>query len=260
MNFKSLKIPNGNVTKIRDSDGNLLWRKNDLTVKVNAITCKNIIDNTTIENYLNRYGEMVSNTSWLISDFLPCESGNVEVASNGTAPSICFYDKNKDYISGFAYLGTNPKTVFSPLNAVYCKWSMSKSSVASSYVTLKFSNYTELFKTTMIDKVINIQGEVVTDYVTGSYNYTGEVNGIALPCDGKTTVNFDGFGVNASRLIVCFYDINDEPILSSRTKPNVVSGSLSVPADAYGVRFAYYYSVGGTPLVNAFKNFTVDIV
>lgn len=260
MTFKALKIPNGNVTKIRNKDGNLLWRKNDLTVTVNAVTSKNVIDNCILASYLNKNGEVVSNTSWQISDYLPCESGSVEVASGGTAPSICFYDKDKNFISGFNYLNTNPKTVFSPLNAVYCRWSVSNNATTTSYVKLKFSNYTELFRTSLIDKVINIQGEVVTDYITGSYNYTGEVNGIGLPCDGKTTVNFDGFGVTTARLLACFYDINDVPIASSRTKPNVASGSLTVPSDAYYVRFSYYYSVGGTPLVNAFKNFTVDIV
>lgn len=260
MNFTALKIPEGTVTKIRDSNGNMLWRKEDLLVKVNAATTKNVIDNTTTGNYINKTGALIENGGWQVSDYLPCEPGEMTVASTGTSPSICFYDKDKNFISGTPYLNTNPKTVTAPPRTCYCRWSVAGSASTASYVILPYSNNTEIFRNSLIDKVINIQGEVVTDYVTGAYTYTGEVNGIGIPCDGKTTVNFSGFGVTASRLLACFYDVDDKPIASSRAKPNAASGSLSVPDGAGYVRFAYYYSVGGSKLPNAFKNFTVEVV
>lgn len=259
MNFIGLKIPEGTVTKIRDSAGNMLWRKEDLFVRLNAVTTKSIIDNTTVGCYINKEGVETTNVSWQISDYIPCEPGTFDVASAGTSPSICFYDKDKNFLSGVPYFNTNPKTVTAPPKTCYCRWSVSNSSTVNSYVNIPFSNPTELFRSSLINKVINIQGEVVTDYVTGSYNYTGEVNGIPIPCEGKSKVNFSLFGTSVSRLLVCFYDMDDNPITSSRTKPNESSGSLSIPEGAYSVRFAYYYSVGGSPLANAFKNFVISM-
>lgn len=260
MNFKALKIPDGDVTKIRDSNGNLLWRKEDLFVKVNAVTTKTIIDNLIEGKYLNKTGAESVNSTWNISDFLPCESGDVVIASVGTAPAICFYDKAKNFISGVSYANTNPKTVTAPPNTHFCKWSVSNNSTATTYIIIPFSNYTELFRASMMDKVINIQGEVVSDYETGGNTYLGEVNGMGLPCDGKSKVNFSGFGLPAGRLLVCFYGADDKPISGTRTKPNVTSGSLDVPNGAYYVRFAYWYIVGTSVKSDkAFKNFVIDV-
>lgn len=259
MDFTGLKIPNGIVTKIRDSNGNLLWRKEELSVKVNAVTTKNIIDSTITGNFINKEGVITENVAWQVSDYLPCEPGNVEVASTGTSPGICFYDKDKNFISGVPYLNTNPKAVIAPPKTYYCRWSVSNNANVSTYVVIPFSNYTELFKSSMITKVINLQGEVVSDYVSGSSTFTGEVNGIGIPCDGKTTVNFNGFGITAGRLLTCFYDADDKPISGTRTKPNATSGSISIPDGACYVRFSYYFSVGTSALPNAFKNFTINM-
>lgn len=258
MDFTDLKIPEGVVTKIRDVEGNILWKK-ELYVKLNAVTTKNIINNTTTGHFINKEGVETENVSWQISDYIPCESGTFSVASSGTSPSICFYDKDKNFLSGEPYFNTNPKTVTAPPKTCYCRWSISNSSTINSYLYLPYSNPTELFKTSLVDKVIDTTGVVVSDYVTGSYNYTGETNGILIPCEGKTKVNFSGFGVTVSRLLVCFYDADDKPITGSRTKPNAAEGSIDVPEGAYGVRFSYYYSVGGSKLVNAFKNFVITM-
>lgn len=260
MNFTGLKIPDGIVTKIRDSDGNLLWRKENLLVKVNATTTKTIIDNLIEGKYLNKTGAESANNTWNISDFIPCEPGDVEIASVGSAPSMCFYDKDKNYISGVQYLNTNPKSAIAPPNTYYCKWSVSNSATATTYITVPYSNTTELFRASMMDKVINIQGNVVSEYVTGGSTYAGEVNGIGIPCDGKSKVNFSGFGTSAGRLLVCFYDAEDKAINGTRAKPMATSGSIDVPEGAYYVRFAYYYIVGtDTKSDKAFKNFLVDV-
>lgn len=261
MNFIALKIPEGDVAKIRDGNGNMIWRKEDLSVKVNAVTTKTIIDNLTEGKYLNKTGAESTNNTWNISDFLPCEPGDVIVASVGSAPSICFYDKDKNFISGVQYLNTNPKNAIAPPNTYYCRWSVSNSATATTYVVIPYSTATGLFKSSMMDKVINIQGNVVSEYVTGGSTYSGEVNGIGIPCDGKSKVNFAGLGTSAGRLLVCFYDADDKPISGTRTKPNALAGSLNVPDGAHYVRFSYYYIVGtDTKSDRAFKNFTVEVV
>lgn len=260
MDFTGLKIPDGEVVKIRDSNGNLLWRKEELSVKINAVTTKSIIDNLTEGKYLNKTGAESTNNTWNISDFLPCEPGDIVIASIGSAPSMCFYDKDKNYISGIQYLNTNPKSAVAPPNTYFCRWSVSNSSTATTHIIIPYSNRTELFRASLMDKVINIQGNVVSDYVTGGSTYAGEVNGIGIPCDGKSKVNFSGFGTSAGRLLVCFYDADDKPISGTRTKPNATSGSLNVPDGAYYVRFAYYYIVAtDTKSDRAFKNFTVNV-
>lgn len=260
MDFTGLNIPEGEVTKIRDSGGNLLWRKETLSVTVNAVVTRNIIDNLTEGKYLNKTGAESTNNTWNISDFIPCEPGDIEVASVGSAPSMCFYDKDKNYLSGIQYLNTNPKSGVAPPKTHYCKWSVSNSATATTYIKIPFSNTTELFKASMVDKVINIQGNVVAEYVTGGSTYAGEVNGIGIPCEGKTKVNFSGFGTSAGRLLVCFYDADDKAINGTRTKPSAVSGSIAIPEGACYVRFSYYYIVGtDTKSDKAFKNFTVDV-
>lgn len=261
MNFTALKIPQGDVAKIRDGNGNMIWRKEDLFVKVNAVTTKTIIDNLTEGKYLNKTGAESTNNTWNISDYLPCEPGDVIVASVGSAPSICFYDKDKKFISGVQYLNTNPKNAIAPPNTYYCRWSVSNSATATTYVVIPYSTPTGLFRASQMDKVINIQGNVVSEYVTGGSTYSGEVNGIGIPCDGKSKVNFAGFGTSAGRLLVCFYDSDDKPISGTRTKPNALAGSLNVPDGAHYVRFSYYYIVGtDTKSDRAFKNFTVEVV
>lgn len=261
MNFTALKIPQGEVAKIRDSNGVLLWRKNFFQYKINAKTTREIVDNLDETGYINKSGVVTANGSWKTSDFLPCEPGDAIVASAGTSPAICFYDRDKNFISGVAYFNENPKNVVIPPTAYFFRWSLSNSSSTGSYVRVPFSNASELFHLSQMDnRVINMQGEVVTDYITGSYNYTGECNAIAIPCAGASAVNFAGFGATASRLLTCFYDANDAPITSSRQKPNVQEGSLTVPEGAEGVRFAYFYSVGATPIAAAFRNFTVEVV
>ena len=259
MNFTGLKIPEGEVVKIRTSDGTMLWRKGFFNYKVYAKTIRDVIDNLDETGFLNKNGTVTSNTGWKASDYMPCEPGIATVVSNGTSPAICFYDKDKNFISGVAYNNESPKEVVIPPRAYFFRCSVANNAVLGAYVTIPYSNPTELFKASLVDKVINIQGEIVTDYVTGSYNYTGEVNGIGIPCEGKSTVNFSGFGATATRLLACFYDSNDSAIASTRTKPNAVSGSLSIPEGAAFVRFSYYYTVGATKLTNAFKDFTINI-
>lgn len=261
MNFEKLIIPAGEVTKIRDSNGVLLWRKNFFQYKINAQTTREIIGNMEETGYINKTGAIIANGAWKASDYLPCEPGAAVVVSGGTAPAICFFDKNKNFISGISYMNENPKDVFIPNNAYFFRWSVSNSSLTGSHVTVPFSNATELFHASQMDnRVINLQGAVVTDYVTGSSNFTGECNAIAIPCAGASAVNFAGFGTSASRLIACFYKVDDTPITTSRQKPNAQEGSLTVPENAAGVRFSYYYSVGSSPVAAAFRNFTVEVI
>lgn len=261
MDFTALRIPQGDVAKIRDSNGVLLWRKNTFQYKINAKTTREIVDNLDETGYINKSGAIVANSGWKTSDFLPCEPGGAVVVSGGTSPAICFYDRDKKFISGVAYFNESPKDVVIPPNAYFFRWSVSNASVLGAYVTVPFSNATELFHLSQMDnRVINLQGVVVTDYTTGSSNFTGECNAIAIPCAGASAVNFAGFGSSASRLLACFYNADDTPIASLRQKPNVQAGSLTVPEGAEGVRFSYYYSVGTSPIAAAFKNFTVEVV
>lgn len=256
MDFTSLKIPEGEVTKIRDSDGNLLWREKTLYYKALSLTCRDYLDNCTT-GYLKNNGAISSGT-WKVSDYLVCEPGTLEVSSPGAAPSVCFYTEDKVFISGENYNSTNPKQIVIPNNAYYLRWSMIDSN-STSYIQVPFSNYTELLKNTLIDKVINTSGTPVETYTSGSNSYYGECNGVGIPCEGKTSVNFSGFGTSAPRLIACFYNFNDVPIASSRVKPSVTEGSLSVPSDAISVRFSYYNTVNAK-IPNAFKNFSIDVV
>ena len=83
----------------------------------------------TVGAYLLSDGSLRSEGSWAITDYIPCD-GTAFVLNKvgGNAPSICFYDSNKNYISGQGY-GTGAASIKSIIyatatsNAKYIRFS-----------------------------------------------------------------------------------------------------------------------------------------
>ena len=75
--------------------------------------------------YLNSSGEEIYNTGWNINEYFRVEPNTSYVWSNtkGNVSNnvcVCFYDKNKQYISGINH-STSPKIMTTPSNAVYAR-------------------------------------------------------------------------------------------------------------------------------------------
>ena len=54
--------------------------------------------------YLKSDGTLQGDNAWNVTDYIPCDGVNFVLAEvGGNAPSICFYDSNKTFISGTQY-------------------------------------------------------------------------------------------------------------------------------------------------------------
>lgn len=92
-------------------------------------------DNLPLTGYLNGDGTVVSNSSWGISDYIPVKSEQIYRIQNsrGNSPGYCFYDDNKEYISGEGFQNRNGFNVTTPSTAKYIRVSVSTTSSSSSY-------------------------------------------------------------------------------------------------------------------------------
>ena len=107
------------------------------TINVNN---KNLFnkDDTNITNnrYLKEDGLEEINNSWCYTDYIPINPGTSYTTSGmtiGNAPSCCYYDKNKNFISGVRH-GSNSVTEFtntSPNNAYYIRESVRQSDLSN---------------------------------------------------------------------------------------------------------------------------------
>lgn len=86
-------------------------------------------DSVTMSVYLKTDGSVVESQTWDISDYIPVvenekitKSGTVEI---GTNPSSCFYDENKNYISGIRISSTT-QTLTVPSGARYFRTTVAK--------------------------------------------------------------------------------------------------------------------------------------
>lgn len=84
-------------------------------------TSKGYVSNS----YLGSDGVVNSGSTWRVSEYFSVYGGEVYDLSNlaGNAPSICFYDDNKIYISGVAYGNSSTLELTTPSNAKYARLS-----------------------------------------------------------------------------------------------------------------------------------------
>lgn len=97
--------------------------------------------------YLNSDGTESASTNWCVSDFisLPNYIATLNFVNiSGSAPAICFYDSSKTLISGASYLEKLTFNIDIPLNAFYCRLSISKNNKSSINSTITAKNVREI--------------------------------------------------------------------------------------------------------------------
>lgn len=159
--------------------------------QINVLGCgKNLLSDGMNTNngyvrsaYLNSSGEEIYNTGWNINEYFRVESNKSYVWSNtkGNVSNnvcVCFYDKNKQYISGVNH-STSPKIITTPSNAVYargCSYSdtsslgfnqIEKNNQATQYVAYQLSNdLTISFGQTVYGGTLDVEnGVLVVDWI-----------------------------------------------------------------------------------------------
>ena len=102
-------------------------------------TGKNLFDKTatdTTKGYINGYyllsnGNTNQGSEWNVSEYIKVNSNDKYVVSgiSGNSPAICFYNSNKEYISGTSYNGSLSVAVTTPNNCVYARVSYNDSTI-----------------------------------------------------------------------------------------------------------------------------------
>ena len=91
-------------------------------------------DTVTQDKYLTYQNQEVSNSAWTFSDFIECKPNEDWIISGyttiGGAPGRCFYDKNKNYITGGAHNNQESMMKFTiPDNCYYFRDSIAKADI-----------------------------------------------------------------------------------------------------------------------------------
>lgn len=103
---------------------------------VNVVSAgKNLIDISgtdpdngyTDDRWLSSINAYNNNNDWHITEYLPILPNTDYTLSGiayGNAPSVCFYDENKDFISGISYANRSSFTFTSPATAKFVRFSI----------------------------------------------------------------------------------------------------------------------------------------
>lgn len=145
-----------------------------------------------VGKYLNNEGVKNSSGFYAISDFISVFP-NTDYFINktsGTNPSVCFYDKDKQFISGVAYGGATSKLFTTPTNAAYLKFSIAKSLANQTNLNLSWSGirngeYEKYWKRTypINVKQLTSNGDVI---FPNGMNRVGNVYDEIVSVDGVT--------------------------------------------------------------------------
>ena len=76
-------------------------------------------------HYLDASGNEIQNNFWSITKYIPVDDTVFTLTRTfgGTAPAICLYDSNQNFITGVAYQGEQVVTISSNTNAAYIRFS-----------------------------------------------------------------------------------------------------------------------------------------
>ena len=89
--------------------------------------------------YLFSNGTTGTSSNWKLSEPIRLPYTFSKISFNGFRggdPSVCFYDRNNNFISGESYNNRSNFTVDIPVNATYCRYSKHKDdTTASVYLT-----------------------------------------------------------------------------------------------------------------------------
>lgn len=109
----------------------------ETTVEIQAVgDNKNYFnkDSATQGKYLNYQNQEIENPAWTYSDYIPCKPNENWIISGyntiGGAPSRCFYDKNKSFLSGGAHNNQESMMKFTtPNNCYFFRESLAKADI-----------------------------------------------------------------------------------------------------------------------------------
>lgn len=124
--------------------------------------------------YLNKTGELLTDNSWNVSDYIPCNGTEFTISKiGGGSPAICLYDDNKNFVAGKNYntpYGAQTKTTISISSTTNAKY------IRFSYNTATFSD--DLSKLLITEGIYTSQ--TIPEYEPYGYK-------IPILCSNQTT-------------------------------------------------------------------------
>lgn len=171
----------------------------------------NLFDkNNVTDGYLNATGSIVTNSNFVVSDFIELDRARSEITISGNNRGSeigCFYDNNKEFISSFNLLTNKTLTVKIPSNAYYVRVTVRKTVLdvykleygtkATSYSEYGCGNLNiDVCNKNLFDGKVE-QGDINTD--------TGE-NGTNTNADYARTINY--LGINKTNIAIQ-YNVKD---------------------------------------------------
>lgn len=151
-------------------------------------------DTVTQNKYLSYQNEEIENNSWTYTDYIECKPNEDWIISGyttiGGAPGRCFYDKNKNYITGGAHNNQESMMKFTiPDNCYYFRDSIAKADIDTvkieqNNVATSYSPYGQ--GSTEIQKINKNFAKIDT------VNKTTTRNGVTITIDEDGTVTLNG--------------------------------------------------------------------
>lgn len=180
-------------------------------------------DTVTQNKYLSWQNQEVENSAWTYSDYIPCNPNEKWIISGyntiGGAPAHCYYDKNKNFLSGGAHNNQASQMQFTtPNDCYYFRESIAKSD---------------------IDTVKIEQGKIATSYSPYGMGSL-EINKV-----NKNFANIEEFTVNAGvgtthgKTIENLKENTTYTLSFIKTR---IEGVAITNTNIYGYKNIYYYN------------------
>jgi hypothetical protein len=189
----------------------------------------NLFDGTaSIENaYLYNTGGQTYDSDCNISDFIKIVGGKTYTLENiqYSNPSLCFYDEDKNYISGTNYLGATTKDFVAPNNAVYCRFTIvkAKQNITCFHLTGTRTGYAPYQEPITIPFKAQLNGAInshdTLEITNSAYVFEKNTHYVDFSNESSSNwvVGFENQGTNYERVRVYSRNILNNTTLTSST-------------------------------------------
>jgi hypothetical protein len=244
--------------------------------KVNVTRCgKNLFNKTATDTtkgyitgfYLLSNGNTNQGSAWNVSEYIKVTPNDKFAVSgiSGNSPAICFYNSNKEYISGTAYNGSSSVAVTTPNNCFYVRISYNDSTID----TVQFehgstaTNYEPYTGTTATCNLGDTYYGGSVDVVTGKITLTHEhikISGLSWIYQSEQTRFYTNSLANYIKRPTTIYDVPDGLMCECYTADNynnyvnnefavALSGNIFLKDSSYTDTITWLADVGNYYIV-----------
>ena len=153
--------------------GQALWARDYATSDFDGYVNNKLLRNNNNEE---------SNNSYYISGYMPI-GGSIfcqRLNTNASNASLCFYDENKQFISGIAYAGQTVATFTTPANAKYVRMSVAKAAAGYTRILTNY-HFKNIDISVNSGTVFGADAELISGKLLKTWDEIASYNGEILP-------------------------------------------------------------------------------